>query len=105
MDNLDSLARDFLLYLTERLGIVLFLAQYDYAKTKEGAEMTLNEALRNARKSSGMTLKDVSSETGISISAVHRYENGSRKIPVSYIRYWALKGTKINWEEIDFENK
>ena len=67
--------------------------------------MTLNEAIRNARKSSGMTLKDVSSETGISISAVHRYETGSRKIPVSYIRYWALKGTKFNWEEIDLENK
>ena len=105
MEDITILARDFWLCFTERLGIILFLAQYDYAKTKEGAKMTLNEALRNARKSSGMTLKDVSSETGISISAVHRYETGSRKVPVSYIRYWALKGIEIRWEEIDFENK
>ena len=67
--------------------------------------MTLNEVLKNARKSSGLTLQQIADDTGVSISAISRYENGSRKIPIEYIRYWALKGTKFNWEEIDLENK
>lgn len=67
--------------------------------------MRLNEILKDARIKSGMTLKDVSSETGASISTVSKYETGSRKIPVSYVRFWIGRGIKIDWEGLEIENK
>lgn len=85
--------------------ILRILNRYINGYVIQEKTMKLSEQLKEARKKLGMRLKDVSSETGASISTVSRYESGSRKIPVSYVRFWIGKGIKIDWEGLDLENK
>ena len=64
-----------------------------------------NDWVREARKTLGMMMKEVADELNISISAISRYENGSRKIPVSYVRYWITKGIQLKWEDINEDSR
>ena len=65
----------------------------------------LNDWVRDARRTLGLTMKEVAEESNISIAAVSRYENGSRKVPVSYVRYWITKGVKLRWEDINEDSR
>lgn len=67
--------------------------------------INLNEWVRDARKTLGLTMKQVAEDLNVSVAAVSRYENGSRKIPVSYVRYWITKGIKLKWEDINEDSR
>jgi transcriptional regulator with XRE-family HTH domain len=67
--------------------------------------MTINELLKQARKDSGLTMEQVAEEADVSPASVCRYEKDDRKIPIRYLRFWILRGVKINWEDLEIENR
>ena len=53
---------------------------------KGGEEMTINERMKQARESAGVSLSDLSALTGIAKSTLQRYETGNtKKIPIDAI--------------------
>ena len=74
--------------VTETLDTVSLPARVDTRRwTEEEWEYyrRLGRAIHTLRKSRGLTLKDVSQESGIIFQQIHRYEIGERGVTVSQI--------------------
>ena len=73
---------DFRNYLNEQLQRPSFKAEWDALQP----ELTIAQAMIDARKESGLTQKQLSERTGIAQADISKLENGTRNPSVSLLK-------------------